>query len=1463
VRTLNRILLAHACAVVLFFAAATCSRAQSSDSASAPTAPASPLTKPSAAQHYGDLPLAFEPNRGQAGDPVQFLSHSTGQLLLLEQNQAVLRVVAKPRAKDGKNPAGQRSDELKIRFANANPTAEILPLDIQPGKSNYFLGNDPAKWRTNVENYSQVRYKSLYPGVDLLFYGNQRMLEHDFIVQPGADYRAIALDISGSRKIRKNADGSVIIEVLSGSGTVRFSAPRIYQVRDGQDIDVSGGYRLKKNELAFNIGSYDKKLPLIIDPVLSYSTYVAGSSTDAAAGIALDSAGNAYITGYTFSTDFPTANAYQAACDSCGNGPDVFVTKLNATGTALVYSTYLGGSNYDQSSSIAVDGAGDAIVTGWTSSTDFPTKNPVETLTNPQPEGFVTSLSPTGSALNFSTYLGGSSGSYGSRVTTDAANNVYVSGQTDSSDFPVTPPTNVIGVPPTYATDALFVAKFTSAGALTFATTIGADPQQQLQGTSVYFPANATAIAVDSNGDVYLAGAASLGLLVTPGAYQSTYTGPQPYCGSCTMGFASELKPDGSALIFSTYLGGSQGDQVTGLALDSSQNLYMTGNTTSMDFPTTPGAFDTTFPSSQPSGQTFVTEMNPTGTALVYSTFLGGPTYAYQTYATGIALDGAGNAVVTGYTASSGFPLLNPLQSTIAPGQYGNGSSTYVTKFNSTGTGLLFSTLFSGSIATQAAGVAINPATPSDIYITGTSYDVDLPTTKGAFQTSVTPPPPYDEIGHAFVTKFDLSVAAPGACPSPASLQFYSEVNKNSPPSVITLTNCGNAPLNVTHLAVTGPFKQTNTCQTAVAPGLSCTVSVVFRGTARGTFTGTLTISDNAPITPLVLQMSGQAVAPVVQFENNPLHVDDQLVGQTGLPAAELIFNQGDYQLQISAVTIDDVADFTVNKKGCNAAVQPQQACVIYVTFHPTVAGPITGTLTFTDNALDSPETVTVMGNGLTAYPVPSTTGVSPNAILQGSPAQAITVFGTGFFQTSRISVQGTQLATTYLGETALSAKVPVGKLKNLGELLVQVVTPAPGGGISNSTPISVYQDLPINANGLVYEPYTQQLYASIGSYATVNPNTIVSIDPVTQAMGTPIAVGGGPNHLGLSSDGTLLYAGLDQADTVQQVKIRSGKLGTSVSLAALSTGYPETASFIDVVPGKPQQYVTSLGTQYGQAGVGLVENGSLVSTLGQYPVQVNVSSLCFLSDPKTFYGSNGQQLLRMVIQEKTYLEVNVDSSAPQGFASQFNCDGKYIYTSSGLVFDPVANQTIGTYMFPQGGSFYDFLPDSAVGLSYGLGYGAGGILVFDQKSFAQVGSIPLPSNITTATALLRWGADGFALLYQNYQTNTNDLVLLRSSQTQPSVGPNPIPVAMSAIPAVKAGNGNFQLTVEGSGFVPGAVVRWNGADRTTIFQSDSVLIADIPASDVAAAGTVAVTVFNPPQGGGTSKKVNYVIAAK
>lgn len=1461
-RTWTRLLFAHACAFAICVAAVSPLWAQALPS-SVP-ASASPVAQsaPSVAAHYGELPLFFEPNRGQANAQVRFLSRSAGQLVLLEQDQAVLLLAGTKQGDPAdKKPHNLRSDELTIHFAGASQTAEILPLDVQPGKSNYFLGNDPAKWRANIQNYSRVRYQSLYPGIDLIFYGNQRSLEHDFIVQPGADYHRIALQVTGGQEIRMLADGSVTVEVASGTGAMHFSAPRIYQVREGQEVKVTGRYKLKNNELAFNIGPYDKTLPLIIDPILRYSTYLAGSQTDVAAGIALDAAGNAYIAGYTFSTDFPTLNPFQPECDQCG--PDVFVTKLNPTGTALIYSTYLGGSSYDQAFSIAVDASGDAIVGGITSSPDFPTKNPLQKFANSQEEGFVTSLSPDGSALNFSTYLGGSQGAYLSRITTDVANNVYVSGQTESSDFPVIPSTNVIGVPASYSNNTLFVAKFTSAGALSFASTIGADPQQQLQDGGVFFSVNPTAIAVDSDGAVYLAGGAGQGILITPGAYQTTYIGGSG-CGQCTMGFASKLKPDGSALIFSTYLGGSQGDQVTGLALDSNRNLYMTGNTGSIDFPTTPGAYATTSPAGQAGyGETFVTEMNPSGSALIYSTYLGGPSNQYQTYSAGIALDGAGNAVVTGYTGSSGFPLLNPVQSTPTPGQYGYGGySTYVTKFNSTGTTLLFSTLFSGSIGTEAAGVAVNPATPNAVYIAGTSYDQDLPTTKGAFQSTAPVAPPYNEIGHAFVTKFDLGVAAAGACPSQSSFFTIAEVNKNSAPGVLTLTNCGNAPLSVSHFAITGPFKQTNTCQSAVQPGLSCTVNIVFRATARGTFTGTLAISDNAPITPLTIQLSGQAIAPIVQFQPNPLQVDDQLVGQTGVPDFLFVFNQGDSFLQISSVVIDDTADFTVNKKGCNAAVQPQTFCVITVTFHPTVAGPITGHLTVTDNALDSPQNVVVQGNALVAYPIPVTASVSPNAILQGSAAQTIYVGGAGFFQTSRISVQGMQLATTYLGESELSAKIPAGLLKNMGELTVQVVTLAPGGGISNSVAISVYQDIPIGANAVVFEPYTQQLYASISATSPTNPNTVVSVDPVTQTLGTPIVVGSGPNHMGISGDGSLLYVGLDQAFTIQQVKIPSGKLGTSVSLASVSPGQPDTALDIEVVPGKPQEYVASVTSNYDYpAGVTLVSNGQLLSTLSTYPLGVAVDNLCFLSDPKTFYGATYQQLFRMVIQEKSYLEANVDPSAPQNFGSQFGCDGKYIYNFSGLVFDPVANQTIGTYPF-QGEYITAVLPDSSVGRTYFLSFETSGILVFDQKTFTQIGTVPLPQT-TDPTGLVRWGPDGFAVLNLNDSTTVSDLILVRSSLAQPSTGPNPIPVVSSAIPAVTAIHANFQLTVEGSGFVPGAVIRWNGADRTTIFESSTVLIADIPAADVAVAGTEQVTVFNPPQGGGSSNKLKYIILAK
>ncbi|MGA8037869.1 MAG: SBBP repeat-containing protein [Candidatus Acidiferrales bacterium] len=1458
-----------ACAFFLCTMAAAFGQGQSRGQAAVQPAwsgsSSAPSTKAAIAAEYGKLPLMFEANHGQASDQVRYLSHSAGQLLLLEKDGAVLSLTAGHLAAGRSGPAGAKQnvsahDDLKIRFVGASPSTETVPLDEQPGKSNYLLGNDPAKWRTNVENYSRVRYNALYPGVDLIFYGNPSRLEHDFIVEPGADYRRIALELSGSRKIRLAPDGSVTVTLANG--VVQFSAPKIYQMRDGKKVEVKGGYTLTKDLLAFNVGAHDATLPLVIDPVLSYSTYLAGNSSDISYGIALDAAGNAYVTGLTSSTNFPSLNPYQSACDGCANnGPDVFITKLNPTGTAPVYSTYLGGSGYDAASGIAVDASGNAIVGGGTNSTDFPLHNPIQTTPSGGFQGFVTSLSKDGTSLNFSTYLGGTDGGGVSSVATDSDANVYAEGQLDSAGFPVKPATNVIGAPPAPPSNDIFVAKFTVAGALVFGTVIGPDPKLPPGASGSGLIAEVgSGLAVDANQDVYISGAAGPGLLVTPGAFQTTYTGPPiTRCYDC-MGFVAELKPDGSAFVFASYLGGSAGDQVTGLALDANRNIYMTGNTNSSDFPVTPGAFQTTFPEGatpSPCCATFVTKMNPEGSALVYSSFLGGPNSYASTYSSGIAVDAAGEAVVTGYTTSLTFPLWNPLQAPV-PGKDGSAvPATYVTKFNVGGTAILFSTLFSGSTGTSPAAIAVNAATPNDIYITGTTNDKNLPTTPGAFQTSI---PPNSGTQHGFVTKFDLGALAAAACASQPSMSFVSNINVSSAPEPLVLTSCGTSPLTISDVSVTGPFTQTNNCQTAVPPGMTCTVNVVFRTSTPGTRDGTLKISDNAPIQPLLISLTSLAEAPVVQFSDDPYPVPDTLVGQSGPAEQLLVFNQGNSVLSISTVT-EEGPDFSAVKQNC-LSVQPGTSCVINVIFHPTAAGLRTGTLTVNDNAADTPQTVTLEGNGLTAYPVPTLSLITPGALRQGSAAQSITVQGGNMLPVSKIVVQGTMLAVSPTSG-GYSATIPASLLANLAELTVQTYNPPPGGGYSNALPLSVYQQLAIGGSSLIYEPYTRKLYASIASNAVTRPNSVMSIDPETEILGAPISVGASPNHLGVAGDGTFLYVGLDGANAIQQIKLPSGALGTSVSLAGVSPGYFLSVYDIAVEPGTEQSYVASFSRLQGtpsEAGTGLVLNGKLTSTLPGYNTGPAVDSVCFLADPTAFYGTEftGSEVFKIsVLSSYPWLHGQVDSPLPAGSSSNFVCDSRYIYDFTGHVFDPVAKKLVGTYPFET--TAESVAVDESVGRTFAFA-GEAGVSAFDQTTFAQVGVAPIPANFGTITSLLRWGTDGLAYLTYSYRTDNYDLVLLRSSFTHPPVARSLTPTLESSSPQVSAGNGNYQLTVTGTNFVPGAEVEWNGELRTTIFKSSIELIADIPASDVARSGTAEITVMNPPFLGPTSNKHSYVI---
>jgi len=627
------------CFVCLFLCLATTFLlSQSNPVPPGSTAKADPKTQVRILDQCGKLPLGFEANHGQTDAQVKFLSRTSEYTLFLTGNEAVLTLSghkAETKAAHAQKhqkpmPAPKAGGVLRMKLRNANPATRVTGVDELAGTSNYFIGNDPAKWRTNVPTYAKVKYEGIYSGIDLVYYGNQRQLEYDFIVAPGANPNRIAFDVRGAKRIRRTEHGELVFKV--GEDEIRWHKPVVYQEKDGTRREIAAHYAITDtNSIAFEVAKYDASRPLYIDPLI-YSTYLGGSGQDAGYGIAVDNLGNAYVTGYTSSSNFPvTSGAFQTTC--CG----AFVTKLNPTGTALVYSTYL---DNGWGRGIAVDATGNAYVTG-NAGGGFPvTPGAFQTVCGGTCEygnAFVTKLNPTGSVLVYSTYLGGSGvyGDLGTGIAVDNSGNAYVTGQTSSTNFPVTPD----AFQTTFgdgSTDA-FVTKFNPQGsALVYSTYLG--------GSGNDYNPN---IAVDSSGNAYVTGTTqSTDFPVTPGAFQTT-------CGSarhCENAFVTKLNPTGSALVYSTYLGGS-GDTGNGIAVDSSGNAYVTGQT-GRRFPVTRGAI-------QKIGNlaAFVTKLNPTGMALVYSTLLGGSDSdsCWQTWGQSIAVDSFDNAYVTGATCSNDF----------------------------------------------------------------------------------------------------------------------------------------------------------------------------------------------------------------------------------------------------------------------------------------------------------------------------------------------------------------------------------------------------------------------------------------------------------------------------------------------------------------------------------------------------------------------------------------------------------------------------------------------------------------------------------------------------------------------------------------------------------------------------------------------------------------------------------------
>ncbi len=687
---------------------------------------------------YGKLPLSFERNVGQTDQRVKFLARGPGYSLFLMPAEAVLALRRPGQQMRVSEAASGRAEKkmlaeakakqvvLRIRLAGANRNPQIEGIDPLPGKANYFTGNDPAKWRTNVTTYSRVRYRNIYRGVDLIYYGsNQRQLEYDFVVAPGANPSAITLSFEGADGLKLNERGDLTISTAGGEVIER--APIVYQEVDGRRRALSGRYvRRAARRVGFEVADYDPRIPLIVDPVLVYSTYLGGSGNDQSYAIAADSSGNAYVAGATNSANFPTtAGAFDT---SYPGGDDAFVTKLNASGTALIYSTYLGGINGSNQGGygIAVDSLGNAYVTGITTESDFPTTPGAfqTTYGGGSVSGFVTKLSPNGAGLVYSTYLGGSGSDEGAGIAIDSSGNTYVTGVTTSSNFPTTPgafQTTLAG-----STNA-FITKLNATGtALIYSTYLGGSNSVTNQGIG---------IAVDSSGNAYVEGdTQSTDFPTTAGAFQTTYGG-----GRVDV-FVTKLNATGTALAYSTYLGGNAEDGAGGIAVDSSGNAYVTGASHGGNFPTTAGAFDTTYTGSDYT--TFVTKLNSTGTALVYSTYLGGE----KDSGADIAVDSSSNAYVAGPAYSSDFPTTpGAFQTT-----YGGGAAdAFVTKLNATATALIYSTYLGGSAQEGGSSIALDSS--GNAYVTGLTQSSDFPTTSGAFQTTYGGGP-YD----AFVAKFSF-----------------------------------------------------------------------------------------------------------------------------------------------------------------------------------------------------------------------------------------------------------------------------------------------------------------------------------------------------------------------------------------------------------------------------------------------------------------------------------------------------------------------------------------------------------------------------------------------------------------------------------------------------------------------------------------------------------------------------------
>lgn len=641
--------------------------------------------------------MRFVENHGQWNQQALFRAEAGGVTLWFGTESTVYQfvrpgTVATPES-SGKQPPTVELFVMNSRLINANTNSRMIGVDQLDTRTNYFLGDDPSQWQPAAPSYRSIVLHDVYPGIDLRYYSIGDQVEYDFIVAPGADLSAIRIQYSGINSLRVNAAGDM--EIITNWGVAIEQAPLIFQTDGNRRRSIAGRFQLESdNTFGFELlEPYNPSLPLIIDPILVYSTFLGGSDVDEAYDIAVDSDGHAYLSGYTVSTDFPAIGEYQLDQTSF----DVFVTKLNVAGDDLVYSTYLGGSDSEWCKGLAIDNDGNIYLTGHTGSSDFPTMNPYQTFTN-SVDVFVTKLSATGDSLIYSTWLGGGESDWGTGIAVDASGCAYVTGGTLSSDFPTRTPFQSQG-----SGEDAFVTKFSANGrSLVYSTYLGGSSQDA-----------GSAIAVDYSGSAYVTG-------YTHSSNFPVFNHYQGYQGFRDA-FVTKLNSQGTAPLYSTFLGGSNHDEAFGIAVAPGNYACITGQTYSSDFPT--------LLARQPyrdNGDAFVTKLSMSGEQLVFSTHIGGTD---TDLGAAIDVDQYGAIYITGDTYSADFPTRR------SPQTYGGQGDAFVTKMPANGTSVIYNSYLGGTDTDQGNGIAAPNSTY--LFVTGSTHSADFPT-HGPYQSTQT-----------------------------------------------------------------------------------------------------------------------------------------------------------------------------------------------------------------------------------------------------------------------------------------------------------------------------------------------------------------------------------------------------------------------------------------------------------------------------------------------------------------------------------------------------------------------------------------------------------------------------------------------------------------------------------------------------------------------------------------------------